>query len=315
MKTLLNLLLKTRRRPRRHPPKPTAGYTMIELLVGMVIAALIITPMLGFVVNILNSDVKEQAKTNSEQELQAAIDYIAQDMSQAIYIYDEAGRDAIADDLPHSSDANKNPILVFWKREFVEDVVPVSGTDCTSGCNDTFVLSLVAYYEITETDSSSIWCQPSGGDCPQRIGRFQIRDGVKDLNGNYICGADGRTAATGCTNKHMRDLGYSSFDISDPTAWTANGEGYDNDVVVLVNYIEDFELLNPLVDSNNDGSIDAATGDVRLIEDSGNKLARIKIQSNALRRLQTDTNCADSPTYCPQATAQVGARSGYGTSE
>ena len=88
MKTLLHLLLKIRLENKS--PKLAqniSGFTMIELLVGTIIAFLLITPLLSFVVNILNTDVKEAIKTTTEQELQAAVDYIEQDLSQAIYIY------------------------------------------------------------------------------------------------------------------------------------------------------------------------------------------------------------------------------------
>jgi hypothetical protein len=301
---------------------------MIELLVGMVIAALIITPMLGFVVNVLNSDVREQAKTNSEQELQAAIDYIAQDMSQAIYVYDDVTD--IEAQLPHSGDANKEPILAFWKREYVENALDPSGGICenpdTDSCNDTFVLSLVAYYEITETDNSSIWCQPSGGTCPKRIARFQIQDGVTDLSGNYVCqddpSDDGRNetvCSTDAKKKFMRDLGFNDYQ-NNPTEWTKKSdETYSNDVITLVNYIEGFNLDNPLVDTDDDG-----TADTPLIEASGYKFAKIEVVGNALRRSQNDFSCEDTPAtattpatykndpYCPKATAQVGARSGFG---
>lgn len=344
MKTLLNLLQKTKPHQRRHPPKSTGGFTMIELLVGMIIAALIITPMLAFVVNILNRDVREQAKTNSEQELQAAIDYIAQDMSQALYVYDPSyagdttsdppipSYAAFAAQLPEPSDASQtwSPILVFWKRELVEDALAPSGGICanpgTDPCNDTFVLSLVAYYEITEANdgTESVWCQPSGGTCPKRIARFQIQDGVKDLSGSYVCDDDGdgdglsAECDTNALRKLQRDLGFNDYS-EEPTAWTKkSGETYnENNAIVLVNYIEGFRLDNPLVDTNGDG-----TTDTPLIEASGYKLAKIQIVGNALRRSQSDFSCEVTPAttpatyknspYCPKATARVGARSGFG---
>jgi len=38
------------------------GFTLIELLVAMILAALVITPLLGFMLNIMDTDRKEQAK-------------------------------------------------------------------------------------------------------------------------------------------------------------------------------------------------------------------------------------------------------------
>src|SRR4028119_737263 len=89
MKTLLRLLLKTQHQRNRSGPAQTEkGMTLVELLVGAIMAFLIITPMLGFVVDMLNSDRREQVKSNTEQDVQAALDFIAQDLSQALYIYD-----------------------------------------------------------------------------------------------------------------------------------------------------------------------------------------------------------------------------------
>ena len=280
--------------------KPSSGFTMIELLVATVITTIIIVPMLTFVVDILNRDVREQAKTNSEQELQAAVDYIAQDMSQAFYIYSESGVNTIKAELPDSDDDTKTPILVFWKREFLPDALEPSGGICdSSSCNDTFVLSLVAYYLID--DNNDTWCQPSGDTCPKRIARFKIRDGVKDTEGNYVCSTDqdnnGRSSECETDKdkkRFQRDLGYTPYDNENPTGWTkASDEIYTDNLIVLVNYIKDFEI--PVVSGDN-------------------KLAKINIQGDALRRIKTsETNC-DSSIYCPRATAQVGARSGFGTS-
>ena len=327
MKTLLNSLLKKLYQKRRSPlGKSNSGFTMIELLVATIVATIIIVPMLTFVVDILNRDVREQAKTNSEQELQAAIDYIAQDMSQAFHIYDPTypgdstknppvpSYDTFKDQLPFSDD--ENPVLVFWKREFVANSVPVNPDDASidcpddeDECDDTFVQSLVAYYLIE--DDNERWCQPSGVNCPKRIARFQIQDGVRDTQRNYVCrdnniDSDGRS--TECNddtdkNKFQRDLGYTSYQ-REATRWTqAENEDFTNDRIVLVNYIEDFTVDSV---SNND-------------------LAEISIIGNALRRSQNDFSCIEDdsttpPTYkdspfCPTATAQVGARSGFGTPE
>ena len=38
-----------------------AGFTMAELLVASIMAVLVITPILGFMVNLLNTDRQEQA--------------------------------------------------------------------------------------------------------------------------------------------------------------------------------------------------------------------------------------------------------------
>ena len=290
----------------------TSGFTMAELLVATAVASIIIVPILTFAVDMINRDVKEQAKANSEQELQMAVDYITQDMSQAFYIYDPdpdtAPTPSYSDfikKLPHSEDEDKDPILVFWKRKFIEHSIPIDdkGTiNCPADenkCDDGFVQSLVIYYLIK--DDNDTWCQPPakpGSSCPKRIARLEIQDGVKDFQGVYVCGTDGRSE--GCNSnssqkKFQRDLGYTPYNKSNPTGWTQQtGEDYSNSPVVLVNYIEDFTL----------DSVD------------NDKLAKITIIGNAMRRRQDDFSCIEDDNkkspYCPKATAQVGARSGFG---
>lgn len=110
----------------------TKGFTLIELLVSMLIASFIIVVMLTFLTGILDSSRKEQAKSESQEEIQSALNYIADDMQEAVYIYDATSLAAINDQLPHRVDnpdstttpasdrcsaATKcTPVLVFWKR-------------------------------------------------------------------------------------------------------------------------------------------------------------------------------------------------------
>jgi len=188
----------------------TSGFTLLELLVAMVLAFLVITPLLGFVVNIMETDRKEQAKANSEQELKAALDYITQDLQQAVYIYDADGLDRIYSNIlgksgiknqippevtPRVSGCSPNscvPVLVFWKREQRRQVVKVnqSGASCppppavdpskdSTNCNDAYVYSLVGYYVIADANNSNSgnpWSNSA------RIARFKISDGVVDTS-------------------------------------------------------------------------------------------------------------------------------------
>ncbi|EKD06533.1 hormogonium polysaccharide secretion pseudopilin HpsC [Limnospira platensis] len=153
------------------------GFTMIELLISAVVASMIITPILFFVVDVLRTDTREEIRARSEQELQAAADFIRRDLSQAIYIYDGQGVDAIRSQLPDS----ENVVLVFWKQEFIPNVVPprnvsrpVSPNHCNEHrCDDAQVFSLVAYY--LQTGDSDTWSGQA------RISRLQIQAGVVDI--------------------------------------------------------------------------------------------------------------------------------------
>jgi len=64
----------------------SGGFTLTELLVAMLLVALVLTPLLTFMLNIMDSERKEQAKTTSEQELQSALDYIAGDLAGSLYL-------------------------------------------------------------------------------------------------------------------------------------------------------------------------------------------------------------------------------------
>lgn len=208
------------------------GFTLIELLVAALIASLLVSVLLSFLVGVLDSDRKETAKSNAQEELQAAISYISDDLQEAIYIY---GADALANinsQLPHtqaqsSSTSTKcnstdcTPVLVFWKRynyspsatgKYSETntpqtqkigCMPYTGTpldDCKSADipfgRDTYTYSLVAYYLKNDTNLvSAIWSNTA------RILRWELKDGYawSCSNGGVLSTATTPpTAPAGC---------------------------------------------------------------------------------------------------------------------
>jgi type II secretory pathway pseudopilin PulG len=348
MKTLLRLLLKTQQpRNRSGPAQTDNGMTLVELLVGAIMAFLIITPMLAFVVDMLNTDRREQVKSNTEQDLQAAVDFIAQDLSQAIYIYDGKGIGEIKTQLP--APANGTPILVFWKRQQIKNAVPLSNgkkpRDCpdpgqtggtksgTNECNDTYVRSLVAYYQINEIASNSIWCQPSGTDCPSRIERYEIRDGVKNPYATNVGAPDfgyypDSDLGPRTTSLKKDDAFNKDFDFSDPTKNVAASKLWPGEV--LVNYIDHSpkqldgeECQKALGYPETKIGLAAATkvsedtlkvtdkakskNSFYACVDNARNLARVTIRGNSLRRIQpTDADYDDKKAaYFPTATVQV----------
>jgi type II secretory pathway pseudopilin PulG len=337
MNNLLRLLLKSQHRQNRSPhDRIQKGMTLIELLIGMVMAFLIITPMLAFVVDMLNTDRREQVKANTEQDIQAAVDFIAQDLSQAIHIYDSTGITAINGQLP--SVTRGTPILVFWKRQLQRNAIPVTpvapdnpaprdcnpnptpGVPAANDCNDTYVLSLVAYYQVDEPNAT--WCPQDGGPCPVRIVRYHIRDGLKDPkalanNPYYTAVNTGQAISPGFDPQ---------FDISRPTRNVARpGVAWDFDV--LVNYIDHSgpgpagtecraALGNPrTTDSSNSEipettlKITTATNSFYACVDTARNLARVTIRGNSLRRLQPNANYSDQASaFFPIANVQVQGR-------
>ncbi|MEG4321427.1 MULTISPECIES: hormogonium polysaccharide secretion pseudopilin HpsC [unclassified Microcoleus] len=345
MKNLLRLLLKTKHQKNRsEPDQIEKGMTLVELLVGSIMAFLIITPMLAFVVDMLNTDRKEQLKSNTEQDIQAAVDFIAQDLSQSIYIYDNAGITAINSFLPTASGT---PVLVFWKRQPLKNSLPRNSTVAAKPktcdqymnprqCNDTYVRSLVAYYQIKDTLST--WCQPSGGNCPTRIARYEIRDGIDRLTDT----ATGQPyGPTNTTDAQQTDPGFNSetdpdksFNLNNPTVNVTNPAGFTDksgakNPQVLVNYIDHSPeqkqidkaecqkaLGNPSVTIGvTPTEIPEATLRVPAPDtvnsfyacvDTRRNLARVTIRGNSLRRLQTDANYnPNNSAFFPTASVQV----------
>ena len=346
MKNLLRLLLKTQHQQNRCRQDQTEkGMTLVELLVGAIMAFLIITPMLAFVVDMLNTDRREQVKSNTEQDLQAAVDFIAQDLSQAIYIYDNGAIDSIKSNLPANKDKNKIPILVFWKRERLKDAIPINKAvtikpkDCATNednrkqCNDTDVLSLVAYYQFKDEDKT--WCQPNGATCPTRIARYEIRDGLRnpdatDINNPYYPLEDTKES-------QQRDVAFDrEFTLNKPTEKVTvikelvNSKGAKNSQVLL-NYIDhnsvalaDDECRKAL-DSPKDSKTaeklpedtlrvsDKDTNSFYACVDTAKNLARVTIRGNSLRSLQTDAKYdANKSAFFPTATVQVQGRGARG---
>ncbi|MGB7440599.1 MAG: hormogonium polysaccharide secretion pseudopilin HpsC [Coleofasciculaceae cyanobacterium] len=293
--------------------KKIGGFTLIELLVGMILAALVITPLLGLMINVLKTDRDEQAKSNSEQELKSAVDYISQDLQQAVYIYDQDGLNppppGIQNQIPPQKDAPRcddaatcTPVLVFWKRRLLPDAIPVVG----GGNNDTFVYSLVAYYLVQTPDNT--WSNVA------RIGRFEIRGGVTGANPPFDNADEGfapldLTGAGSLQNKMNR--------------WESDAADFTQQAEVLIDYIDipDPALNDP---TNNDippGGITCKPDEQRIPADldknsfyacvnSAENYARLHIRGNAQARIQKDlTKRNYRSTFFPTATIQVEGKS------
>jgi hypothetical protein len=227
MFSLLQFLVKSRfkNNPIKKPPS-IRGYTMIELLVGMIMAFLIITPLMGFVLNLLDDDRKEGVRATTDQELQSAMDYIQEDLRQAFYVYDRTGVQAINNPNGIEQDKDKRtPILVFWKRTIEKKsrpVVTIKNGSCspTGALDDSFVYSLVAYYVSTD-NPNGIW-----SDKAVRIERLEISDGVQDPcdSSKYVSG-------------FLPSDGFQKFTQGKETEWKNSGALNAGDRQVLIDYI------------------------------------------------------------------------------
>ncbi|MEH2023503.1 hormogonium polysaccharide secretion pseudopilin HpsC [Nostoc sp.] len=330
MNILLRWLLTTQLKPSQKQNK-NSGFTLIELLVAMILAFLVITPLLGFMISVLTTDGQEQAKANSEQEIKAALDYITRDLQQAIYIYDATGIGCLsgttdtstANTCPNASTTGNKlstatdrvPVLVFWKRELLNQAITITGTQK----DDTFVYSLVAYYLIKDT--STTWSNAA------RIARWEIKDGVPNTAAIDTC--DGFLA----TDKYLPcpDKGFKPFDLSQKgitlqakmNSWTnslASGGAYAQDAVVLVDFIDQTTIVQgaPAVTCSTGSQVPAAANIVRTgfyacvapVDGDNRSAAEVYLRGNAQARLiqndETKVRYAQSKSsYFPSANIKV----------
>jgi hypothetical protein len=105
--------------------KKNAGVSITELLVAMVVASIAITGLLAAMVELLQTDQREAAKEETQQSIQTALDFIAEDLRESVYVYDGTQRRGaggtgpihyVYDYLPDFSTVG-TPILAFWKTE------------------------------------------------------------------------------------------------------------------------------------------------------------------------------------------------------
>lgn len=326
--------------------KQESGFTLIELLVAMIIASLIITPLLGFMINILDTDRREQAKATSEQEVQSALDYISRDLQQAIYIYDADGLNnssntdpvGIKNQIPPQRSAGIcttsiqcQPVLVFWKRKFVENAITV-GSGATSGTDDTFVYSLVAYYLVK--DSSTTWSKSA------RIARFEISDGVQNIgsSGGVVCGTDYPGQKFVSTDK-CPDNGFKPFVLTGKRG-TVQQKMKQWQAAATTPYTQSVNVLLDFIDHTTTGSdLPAATCPADEKDAAGNNITKwskvtassftsfyacvetqktpnstvqVSLRGNALARLQTSNidYTKGNQSYFPSASIRVEGR-GY----
>lgn len=291
-----------------------AGFTLLELIIALTVAALVITPLISVAVTLLETDRKEQAKTASEDEIQTAIEYISRDLQQAVYIYNAeqlnaTGEDGIADEI--YVEEGLTPVLFFWKRKFIEDGRPINrDADCQLNdpdedeCDDTFVYSLVGYYLIEGRNDQDKWSNAL------RIGRFEIEDGVDDpFDADPDVYIDDRDP----------DDGFAPFDLRSGNVkkamreWTNSGETFGGDSLpqsnVLIDYIDQTETIDdaegcpPDSDPNDEDedpewtkipNDDNFPGFYVCVFTSQNK-ARVFLRGNALARVRKRQN--PPPTY------------------
>ena len=134
-------------------PKRTdrRGFTLIELLVAILISGLIVSRLLYLVVEVLGINQKDSARSDTQRDMQMAMDYITRDLREAFYVYgtEMDGTNSLQsclENIPRASadvrgansqctgllaylpayllpTADNTPVLAFWKPEPLPETV------------------------------------------------------------------------------------------------------------------------------------------------------------------------------------------------
>jgi len=117
----------------RHRVYQSAGFTLIELLVSLLVASIFLLATAMIVIETMRLDREETGRTQVQAELTQAMEFIQQDLAEALYIYNDTEQnpqqsDRLGDGIPdviqrlyepgwirRPNDAI--PVVAFWKLE------------------------------------------------------------------------------------------------------------------------------------------------------------------------------------------------------
>lgn len=177
------------------------GFTLIELLIVVVIASIIIGALLTLVTQLISTEQRESVRTETQREMQLALNYVAADLRQAVYIYEGTPNPEDATSVPSyinylpaplGNGNDYRPVLAFWKTRPIPNLetigLPAFNPGPAAGgcqafatvalvneCNNLWLrrqnYSLVAYFQAVDnatTDPNNRW------DGRSRIVRYEL---------------------------------------------------------------------------------------------------------------------------------------------
>lgn len=141
----------------------TTGFTLLELLVATAIGGGIIAGLMFMVVQLTNTDLRESSRSETQREMQMALDYISTELREAVYVYDGAQLQTLSQYLPDAARTNgSTPVLAFWKhqlfpawaKEFCRSRTPAQtpGIACEAGSSYSLVV-----YSLSTANNNNIW--------------------------------------------------------------------------------------------------------------------------------------------------------------
>ena len=247
----MRLLRSLRRTTTGHKYSRDRGFTLIEILISLVIAGLVVSGLLFVVVEMLRVDQREVALEEVQSDMQRAIDYIADDLREAIYVYDNPA--TVTAQLASLNDEiatnGAEPVLAFWRTDEIDVGNTSIPADCsTEGANEGVCnvikarrasYTLVAYYQ-----------RPQYGPW----------EGAATLKRYELAQYDDLTAA-GAAKYNLTEAYKSPLDggLNDFAGWTPDSAATTSDGgsrTVLVDYVRAIDI-----DAVNAVDCEALTGD------------------------------------------------------
>ena len=144
----------------------TSGFTLTEVLISIAIAGVIVSGLLSLVVELLQIDRREIALERVQRDMQRTLDYISDDLEEAVYVYDNTRLLEIVEDIGQLDDVmgaggvgsgDAVPLLAFWRTDPLDDVdlEACDGTDeaCRVARTRRASYSLVVYYQQHRDDA------------------------------------------------------------------------------------------------------------------------------------------------------------------
>ncbi|HEY9642509.1 MAG TPA: type II secretion system protein [Coleofasciculaceae cyanobacterium] len=179
------------------------GFTLLELLVVVGIASGIIAGLMYIVVELMGTDQRESSRSETQREMQMAMDYISTELREAVYVYTGdnlacaglggAGCSPLTAYLPPSLSNNSVPVIAFWKQEPFPNNVPAGsdrakcyssdprqyqGIACLAGNSYALVV-----YSLSKANTNNIWSTANA-----RITRYALTEfnSQGTLNQGYV---------------------------------------------------------------------------------------------------------------------------------
>ena len=217
----------------QHPEKSPDGFTLIEILVSLFVASLVVSGLLYLVVELLRIDRRELTLETVQRDMQRAMDYISDDLREAVYIYSTPSEitDALDDTALDTDIATDGavPVLAFWRIDEIDvaNDTALPNSCATEGTNSTTCeviktrrasYTLVVYYQEPQYEN---W------EGESVIKRYELVK-YEDLNAS---GADKYDITTGYLDP-VTEAGTIFEDW--PTELTADADGNSS---VLVDYV------------------------------------------------------------------------------